>query len=135
MQRWILFFSTSRNAALKERKRLQYTTLPKNLYRCTLDSVNIHAFTQSDVLSYLSKHCADQKQHSNAVFLNKSDTARLQTSITIAFEYLQAWNNGTGKINYLWCTVPQSKRVCYPMFLLTFVLSQWLFAFSVSCFT
>ena len=58
-------FSSSRNAALIERKMLQYTTLSKKLYHCTLSELKTQLFTLSDVLACFSIHCADQKQHSN----------------------------------------------------------------------
>ena len=64
-------FSSSRNAALTERKKLQYTTLFIKLHRCTLSELKTKFFTLSNVLSGLSTHCADQKQHSNPFLLTK----------------------------------------------------------------
>ena len=66
----IAFFS-SRNAALIERKILNYTTLSIKLHHCTLIELKTQVFTLSDVLACLSIHCADQKQHSNPDFLKK----------------------------------------------------------------
>ena len=58
-------FSSSRNAALFERKVLQYTTLSMKLHQCTLREFKSQLFTISDVHACLTIHCADQKQHSN----------------------------------------------------------------------
>ena len=58
-------FSSSRNAALIERKMLQYTTLSMKLYHCTSSELKIQLLTLSDVLACFSIHCADQKQFSN----------------------------------------------------------------------
>ena len=58
-------FSSSRNAALIERKMLQYTTLSMKLHHYTLIKIKTQLFTLSDILVCLSIHCADQKQHSN----------------------------------------------------------------------
>ena len=57
--------SSSKNAALIERKKLQYTTLSKKLHHCTLSEIKTQVFTLSDVLACVSIHCTDQKQHSN----------------------------------------------------------------------
>ena len=64
-------FSGSRNAALIERKVLQYTTLSKRLHHRTLSEIKTQVLTLSDVLDCVSIHCADQKQHSNPNFLTK----------------------------------------------------------------
>ena len=61
-------FSSSRNAALIERKKLHYTTLPIKLHRCRMRETKTQVFTLSDVLACVSIHCADQKQHSNRDF-------------------------------------------------------------------
>ena len=58
-------FSISKNAALIERKMLQYTTLSMKLHHCTLSEIKTPVFTLSDVLACLSTLCVDQKQHSN----------------------------------------------------------------------
>ena len=94
-------FSSSRNAALIERKMLHYTTLSINFHHCTLNELKTQTFTMSDVLACVSIHCADQKQHSNSVFLTKSIDNTLQTCVDIANEYLQAYNIGGCVINYL----------------------------------
>ena len=65
-------FSSSKNAALIERKMLQYTTLSKKLHHCTLSEIKTQVFTLSDVLACISIHCTDEKQHSNRDFLTKS---------------------------------------------------------------
>ena len=84
-------FSSSRNAALNERKMLQYTTLFMKLHHCTLSKLKTQLFSLSDVLACLSKHCVDQKQHSNPdLFLKKSVIITLQTCVDIANEYMQA---------------------------------------------
>ena len=61
-------FSCSRSAALIERKMLPYTTLSMTLHHCSLSEIKTQVFTLSDVLAYVSIHCADQKQHSNWYF-------------------------------------------------------------------
>ena len=61
-------FSSSRNAALIERKMLQYTIISIKLHHCTLSEIKTQIFTLSDVLACVSIHCADQKQHSNSDF-------------------------------------------------------------------
>ena len=58
-------FSSSRNAALIERKMLQYAILTMKLHHCTLNDLKIKLFTLSDVLVCLPIHCVDQKQHSD----------------------------------------------------------------------
>ena len=65
-------FSSTRNAALIERKTLHYTTLSIKLHHCTLNELKTQVLTSSDVLACLSIQCADQKQHSNLEFLTKS---------------------------------------------------------------
>ena len=44
-------FSSSRNAALIERKMLHYTTLSIKLHHCTLSEIKTQVFTLSDVLA------------------------------------------------------------------------------------
>ena len=82
-------FSSSKNAALIERKMLQYTTLSIKLHRCTLSEIKTPVFTLSDVLGCVSIQWADKKQHSNLDFLTKSDKITLQTRVDVANEYLQ----------------------------------------------
>ena len=65
-------FSSSRNAALIDRKMLQYTTISKKLKNCTLSELKTQVSTLADVLACVSIHCADQKKHSNTDFLTKS---------------------------------------------------------------
>ena len=57
-------FSSSRNAALIERKMLQCTTLSIKLHHRTLSELKTQVSTMSDVLACVSVHCADQRQHS-----------------------------------------------------------------------
>ena len=84
-------FSSSKNAALIERKKLQYTTLSIKLHHCTFSEIKTPVFTLSNVLACVSSiHCVDQKQHSNLEFLTKSVNNTLQTRLDIATEYLQA---------------------------------------------
>ena len=83
-------FSSSKNAALIERKMLQYTTLSIKLHHCTLSEIQIPVFILWDVLACVSIHCVDQKQHSNLDFLTKSINNTLQTRVDIANKYLQA---------------------------------------------
>ena len=59
-----IVFSSSRNAALIERKVLQYTTLSIKYPHYTLSEIKSHFFTMSDVLACVSIHCVDQRQHS-----------------------------------------------------------------------
>ena len=53
-------FSSSRNAALIERKVLQYTTLSKRLHHRTLSEIKTQVFTLSDVLDCVSIPCTDK---------------------------------------------------------------------------
>ena len=75
-------FSRSKNAALIERKVLQYTTLSAKLHHCTL-SKKIQVFTLSDVPACVSIHCADRKQHSNPDYWTKSIDNTLKTFVDI----------------------------------------------------
>ena len=93
-------FSSSRNAALIERKMLQNTTLSIKLHHCTLSEIKTQIFTMSDVLACVSVHCADQRQHSFPDFLTKSIDNTLQTCVDIANEYLHTYNTGVGVKNY-----------------------------------
>ena len=81
-------FSSSRNAALIERKMLQYTTLSIKLHHCILSEIKTQIFTMSDVFACVSVHCVDQKQHSNPDFLPKSVNITLQTCVDVANEHL-----------------------------------------------
>ena len=88
-------FSSSRNAALIERKMLQYTTLSIKLHHCTLSKLKTQIFTMSDVLVCVSVHCADQRQHSIPDFLPKHfDNTLQQSCVDVANEFLQAYNTG-----------------------------------------
>ena len=117
-------FSSSRNAALFERKMLHYTTLFIKFHHCTLSELKTQIFTLSDVLACVSIHCKDQKQHSNPVFLTKSIDNTLQTCVDIANEYLQAYNIGECVENHLFWSLHEFKRAVYTRFLLTIVLSN-----------
>ena len=101
-------FSSSRNAALIERKMLQYTTLTIKYHHFTLGEMKIQIFTMSDVLACNSVHCADQRQHSIPDFLTKSVDNTQQTCVDVANEYLQAYNTGAGVKN-LFCNLHQCK--------------------------
>ena len=110
-------FSSSRNAALIERKMLHYTTLSIKLHPCTLSELKTQVFTLSEVLACVSRHCADQKQHSNPDFLTKSIDNTLQTCVDIANEYLQAYNTGAGvKSLVFFCSLHQCKSAEYTIF-------------------
>ena len=87
-------FSSSRNAALYERKMLQYTTLSIKLHHCTLSEIKNYIFTISDVLSCVSVHCADQRQHSIPELFTKFIDSTLQMFVDIANDKLQAYNIG-----------------------------------------
>ena len=115
-------FSSSKNAALIERKMLQYTTLSLQLHDCTLSELKTQVFTLSDVLGGVSIHCTDQKQHSNRDFLTQSFENTLQTCVEIANEYLHAYN--TGVKSHVFCRLHQCKYAGYTMFLIKFVLSN-----------
>ena len=117
-------FSGSRNAALIERKILHYTTLSIKFHHCTLSELETQIFTLSDVLAGASIHCADQKQHSNPVFLTKSIDNTLQTCVDIANEYLQAYSIDGCVKNHLFWSLHEFKRAVYKRFLLTIVLSN-----------
>ena len=115
-------FSSSRNAALNERKVLQYTTLSIKVHHCTLSKIKTQVFTLSDVLACVSIHCADQKQHSNPDFLTKSIDNTLQTCVDIPNEYLQAYNTGAGVKSHVFCSLHQCKCACYRKFLMVVVI-------------
>ena len=65
-------FSSSRSAALIERKMLQNTTISIKLHHCTLGETKTQVFTLSNVLVCVSIHFGEQKEHSNRNFLTKS---------------------------------------------------------------
>ena len=119
-----LAFSSSRNAALIERKMLHSTTLCIKFPHCTVSEIETPFFTLSDVVACVSIHCADQKQHSNPVFSTKSNDNTLQTCVDIANEYLQAYIIGGRVKNYLFWSLHELKRAVYTRFLLTIVLSN-----------
>ena len=81
-------FFSSKNAALLERKMLQYTTSSMKLHHCTLSEIKTPVFTLSDVPACVSIRCVDQKQRSNLDFLTESVNITLQTRVDIAKEYL-----------------------------------------------
>ena len=116
--------SSSRSAALIERKMLQNTTLSKKFYHFTLGEIKTQVFTLSDVLALVSIHCADQKQHSIRDFLTKSIDITLQLCVDTANEYLQAYNIGGCVKNHLFWSLHEFKRAVYTRFLLTIVLSN-----------
>ena len=117
-------FSSSRNAALIERKMLQYTTLSIKLHHCTLSGIKTQIFTTSDALACISVHCADQRQPSIPDFLKKSIHNTLQTCVDIANEYLQAYKIGGCVKTHLFCSLHEFKRAVYTRFLLTIILSN-----------
>ena len=117
-------FSSSRNAALFERKTLQYTTLSIKLHHCTLTELRTQIFTMSDVLACVSVHCADQRRHSIPDFLTKSINNTLQACVDIANEHLQAYNICGCVKNHLFWSLHEFKRAVYTRFLLTIVLSN-----------
>ena len=122
-------FSSSRNAALTERKMLQYTTLSIKLHHCTMSEIKTQIFTMSDVLACVSVHCADQRQHSIPDFLTKSIDKTLQT------EYLQAYNIGVCVKNHLFWSLHDFKCAVYTRFLLTIVLSNYILEVKFRIFT
>ena len=93
--------SSSRNAALIERKMLQYTTLSIKYHHYTLSELKTQIFTMSDVLACVSVHCTDQRQHSIRHLLAKSIDNTQQTCVDLGNEYLQAYNTGTDVKNHL----------------------------------
>ena len=120
----IIVFSSSRNAALIERKMLQYTTLSIKLHQCTLSETKTQIFTMSDVFACVSVHCVDQKQHSIPDFLTKSVNNTLQTCVDVSNEDLQAYNIGECvKNHFFWC-LHDFERAVHTRFLLTSVLSN-----------
>ena len=88
-----------------------------------MSEIETQVFTMSDVLPCVSKHCADQKQHSNRVFLTKSIENTLQMCVDTGNKYLQAYNTGVGIKSHIFCSLYQCKCAGYTMFLITFVLS------------
>ena len=117
-------YSSSRKAALIERKMLHYTTISIKLHHCTLSEIKTQVFTFSEVLACVSIHCVDQKQHSNWDFLTKSSDNTLQTCVDTANEYLQAYNTGVGVKSHGFCGLHQCKCAGYTRFLKTLLLSN-----------
>ena len=79
-------FSSSRNAALLERKLLQYTTKSIKLHHGTLSVIRTQVFKLLGVLACVSIYCADQKQYTNPDFsINRFDST-LQTCVDVAKE-------------------------------------------------
>ena len=115
-------FSSSRNAALIERKVVLYTTLSIKLHHCTLSETKTQIFTMSDVLACVSVHCADQRQHSIPDFLTKSIDNTLPTCVDIANEYWQAYNIALCVKIHLFWSLHVFKRAGFSKFLLTIVL-------------
>ena len=111
-------FSSSRHAALIERKMLQYTRLSMKYHHCTLSEMKTHVFTKSDVRACVLIPCVDQKQHSIAYFSTKSINNMLQSCVDVAHEYLQAYNTGADVENYLFCSLHQCKCASYTFFCL-----------------
>ena len=109
-------FSSSRIAALIERKMLHYTTLSIELHHCTFRELKTQVFTLSDVLACASVHCADDKQHSNPNFSTKSIEYTLKTCVNIAKEYLQAYNTGAGVKSLVFSSLHQCKSAGYTIF-------------------
>ena len=101
-------FSSRRNAALIERKKLQYTKLSTKYHHCLLSEIKTQIITKSDVLACVSIHCADQEQHSIPEFSKSFDNA-LQTCVAVANEYLQAYSTGADVKNHLFCSLHQYK--------------------------
>ena len=87
-------FSSSRSAALIERKMLENTSLFIKFYPCTLSEIKTQVCNLLDVFALVSIHCADQKQHSIRDVLTKSIDITLQLCVDTANEYLQAYNIG-----------------------------------------
>ena len=114
-------FSSSRKAALIERKMLQYISL--KLHHCTLSEIKTQNFTMSDVLACVSVHCADQRQHSIPDFLTKFIANTLQTCVDITNEHLQAYKVGGCVKKHLFWSLHEFKRAVYTRFSLTNVLS------------
>ena len=117
-------FHSSKNAALIQRKMLHYTRSSMKFHHCRLSEIKTQIFKLSDVRACVSIHCADQKQHSNPVFLTKSIDTTLQTCVDIANEYLQAYNIGGCVKNHLFWSLHEYKREVYTRFWLTIVLSN-----------
>ena len=117
-------FSTSRIAALIERKIMQYTKLSITLQLCTLSVIKTQVFALLDVLAGVSIHCADQKQHSNPDLSTISVNITLQTCVDMANEYLHAYSTGAGVKNQVFCSLHQCICAGYTMFLITFSLSN-----------
>ena len=115
-------FSSSRSAALIERKMLQNTTFSIKLHQCTLSEIKTQVFTLSDVLACVSIHCVDQQQQSSRDFLTKSIENTLQTYLDIANEYLHEYNRGVK--SHVFGSLHQCKCTGYTMFFIKFVLSN-----------
>ena len=64
-----IVFSSSRNAALIERKLLQYTKLSKRLHHRTLSEIKSQAFTLSEIPNCNSIPCVDQTTLKPGLFI------------------------------------------------------------------
>ena len=87
-------FSSSRSAALIERKMLQNTTISIKLHHCTLGETKTQVFTLSNVLVCVSIHFGDEKQHTNRDFLTKSIENTLLSCVDTANECLHLYSTG-----------------------------------------
>ena len=120
-------FCSSRNAALFERKTLQYTNLSIICHHCTMNEIDHQSFTMSDVLACVSICCADQKKHSILDFLTETFDFTPQTCVDVTNGYLQAYNLGTDVRKHLFCSLHKCNCAGCTMFLFAFLLSNWFF--------
>ena len=81
-----IVFSSSRNAALIERKMLQYTTLSMKYHHYTLSEIKTQIFKMSNVLACVSVHCVDHRQHSIPDFLTESIDNTQQSCVDVVNE-------------------------------------------------
>ena len=116
-------FSSSRSAALIERKVMQYTALSITLHHCTLSVIKTQLFPLLGVLDCVSIHCADQNNTQTRIFLTKSFDNTLQACVDMENEYLHAYNTGADVKVRFFCSLHHCKCAGFTMFLITFVLS------------
>ena len=111
-------FSSSRSAALIERKMLQNTKLSiktQSLYNKRKKPKFPHCQTPWLVFQYIARI----KNNTQTGTLTKSIENTLQTCVDISNEYLHEYN--TGVKSHVFCSLHQSKCAVYTMFLITFV--------------
>ena len=94
-------FSGSRNAALIERKLLQYTSLSMKYNHCTMSEIKNRKFHNVRRPCLCLSTLRGSETTLKPGFLTKSVFSTMQTCVDVANEHLPAYNTGAGaKINF-----------------------------------